>query len=120
MLRRISRLNKLYLNLNLNEIKFYEYKREEEPEFQVAWSNTRKKSIFLDSNDFPSNPSYAAFILAHELAHIWLEHPRKKSAEEEFQASLCARFVLATKIGPKKARLLMQRWTKEWLDLIAE
>lgn len=111
----VQLLNKRYLNLNLRGIEFYEYEPDE-GDFEVAWSNAPKKSVVLDPGALPLNPAYNAFILAHEVAHIRLGHKggRRKAEQDEFDASTYARFVLAAKVGPKKARVLMQWWVTEW------
>lgn len=112
--KRIRKLNKKYLGLNFSGIKFHEYEPDE-GDFRMAWSDATEKSVYLDPNELPSNPAYAAFVLAHEVAHVRLMHKGKsKRPKDESDASLCAQFILADKTGPKKAKSLAARWTNDW------
>ena len=111
----VARLNKKYLGLDLHGITFYEYEGED---FPVAWSNPSEKAILINPHALPSNPAYAAFILAHEVAHIRLMHKgKRKRPEDEFAASFCAQFLLANKVGSKMAKALADRWANDWLKL---
>lgn len=113
----VKSLNKKYLKLNLGDIKFYEYEPEE-GDYRVAWSNPSKKIVFLDPSALPSDPAYAAFIIAHEIAHVRLMHKGKRTLpEQESAASSCAQFLLVHKVGTKKAKVLAERWARDWLKL---
>lgn len=118
VVRLIGLLNKKYLHLELEGIRFREYEPDD-GDLHVAWVDPRNKVIFIDTTAFPSSGPYGAFILAHEVAHIRLQHVDKVNVEEEeLQASMCARFAIAGSVGPGRAKRLMERWANEWLVII--
>lgn len=116
--KRIRKLNRKYLGLSLRGISFYEYEPGE-GDSKAAWSDAAEKSVYLDPNQLPSNPAYAAFILGREVAHVRLMHKgRSKRPKDELDASLCAQFILADKIGPRKAKSFTARWARDWPRLL--
>lgn len=116
--KRVKKLDKKYLGLDLREIKFYEYEPDE-GDSKVAWSDVAEKSVYLNPDELPSSPAYAAFILAREVAHVRLIHKgKRKRPRDELDASLCAQFILADKVGSKKAKSLALRWVNDGLGLL--